>query len=374
MKKFTLAVMMTLLMASCGQKRISDYANVDVFPLDFQDEDVYLAVKDLDSGLYGIADLDSNIIVPVEFKTIQPVFGDTRINDLFMVMNEKDEYGVMSGAGKTVISPEYQNINYRNWQSKVDNLEGFIVGKKDGDKIYYGTFGLDGKELVPCEFTTVGYVGNGYFKVALFSPDKHFDLKGLYKDGDKVIPCKYRTLDVSHNATGVLAKDDDNDYYLFDLTNGASKTSFTPPSNQVCVTDNYVKANTLYNRLWSEAIYDFSGENIIPFGDYQKVYEHNGYFLCHPYSVGGNSVLLDNKLNVVFNEENVTLEPFEIPGMFKANIKYKDNSYYDRTGIITGEGKWFIPCKYRDFKVTDGKIRAYNDYYERGGYDEYKIK
>lgn len=384
------------LLNSCGPKHLSDVDNAKTYPIAYNDKECYQIVHDTVADVFGVADLEGRLVVPVEYVDIRPLLHPAdRRHDLFIVRDKGMKAGVVGYGGKKVIKPKFEDVVFHEFASKTDSIEGFIVSRsKDRNYTYdvsiengesrrfvddskdfaRGYYSVEGKELVPCEFSNLSYAGKGYFCVTTV-PDRQLrSYKGVYKDGDDVIPCEYYSMQISGNANGVVGrtygeKEKDGKYFLFDLADGASKTRFY--GTNASVTDNYVTSVNRGDRGRKTGVYDFKGNTVIPADKWDKVFETDGFFRCSEYSNRGCYVLINPDMKEVFYEKNARLEPLKGTNLYSVYVDIKDGLYFDKYGVIDTTGRWVVPCRYESVKVVDGRIRAYTS---RDQYDDYPVK
>lgn len=355
-----------------GPKRVEELTDVTVQP--WEDHPFQIILKN--DTLSGLADLEGNIILQPEYRGIK-FKKDTVTNEFFFVtINEENKCGAFDDKGKNIVPEKYDGMDFFIG----GDLDGFYVLKNyttgdtyeiNGHKIVddeqhtkWGVFDMNGKELVPCDFELVSYEGNGYFSVITPRVKGEPGLEGLYKDGEKVIPAKYNSLSVSgsaNGALGVISNEKGNSkldkYFVFDLTDGAKKSKFLW-GDKAWVSDNFVITESVLNNLFTQAAYDFKGNIKIAPGNYQRISEKKGMFICNQAGSGGHSKLLNSAIQTVFEDENIVLGfDFDDTPLIKAH-----NRATGKYGAVDFKGNWYIPCEYNSIKVKDGKIKAY-----RGG-------
>lgn len=367
-----------LLLSSCGPQKVSDVANARTETIIYNDKETYMIVNDTVDNKFGLAALDGQLILPVEYERIQCLFHpQDRSKDLFIVQNSDKKSGVMDVKGSEVIDLAYDEVVFHNFIAKTDSLEGFIVANLEPFR--RGVYDVGGNELLPCEFEEFKYGGKGYFSVICKPDKKRSNRRGVYKDGDEVIPCDYEAVYISGNANGVLvresAKESDGrhaakkKYFLFDLADGAKKTSFV--ESGPAVTDNYVTGERLVNGAYRRGLYDFQGKEIVPADKYSRITESGGTILGSTASNRGYSVMLDRNGKELFNDKSVSLSPIPGTSLFSAYIDFRDGSWVDRYGVVDSKGRWYIPCNYQKITLNNGKLQAYTS---RDEFQEFQLK
>lgn len=353
-----------ILLCGCGPRNASDLKDVTLVPAG----EIQVIQKN-DGTACGLADKDGKIILQPEYTRIEPIPSPEK-PDRFVVKNKKEKWGVYDINGKEIISEDYDLISscnnktfhvYKHYEVTGSFSFGEHKSRKTAETASkMGIFDYDGKTIMPCKFGSISSQGDGYYIVR--AAKEHAGLpgkKGLYKNGKKIIAPKWDELYLSGSNNGAVAikydrkhkKVKQDEYYLFDLANGARKTKFT--NGRAGTTDNFVIATTHGNGRFSTSIYDFQGNTVIPSGKYQNISERNGLFICETASSGSNSILYDLKNNL-FEQDDISLT-FTSDGLITAynrrNFKY---------GLIDSSGNWYVPCKYYKIKFAEDKIEAEN--------------
>lgn len=371
--KKTLTVTLTLLMASilgsCGPKRVDDLKDVTVTPYEASNGRYQVIIKNTDNS-YGVADKDGNIILEPKYSEIKAYVCDSISDDRFLVTDANKKKGVFNMAGKKVIPVQYDEVDFIDYGT----IKGFYVIKHfvsndkyeinnhtivdDEQHSKWGFIDYKGKELVPCEFKSLNYEGDGYFIGRKYHDKKGNEFEGLYKDGKAVIPVEYHDLYVSNSkngAVGIIRNKkgitDLDKYFVFDLDNDAKKTEFI--WGKANVTDHYIRVTSVMNGKYTHSIYDFQGNTIIAPGNFQEIGEQDDVFICNEASRGSNSILTNRTLKTLFQEEGISLR-------FESGVIIAYNRITYKYGVINREGKWYIPCEYDKIRIEDGKIKAIN--------------
>lgn len=352
-----------------GPKRVEELTDVTVRP--WENYPFQIIVKN--DTLNGLADLEGNIILQPEYRGIKFKIDTVTDEFFFVTINRANKCGAYDSKGKNIVPEKYDGMDF----FMGGDLDGFYILENyttgdtyevNGRKIIdneqhtkWGVLDMNGKELVPCDFEKVNYAGKGYFVVTTpMSKDKS-SLKGLYKDGKKLIPAEYDNLNISgsaNGALGIIRNENGNTkldkYFVFDLTDGAKKSKFLW-GDKARVSDNFVITESVLNNLFTQAAYDFKGNVKIAPGNYQRISEKKGMFICNQAGSGGHSELLNSAGQTVFEDENIVLGfDFDDSPLLMAY-----NRGTRKYGAVDFKGNWYIPCEYNSIKVTDGKIKAY---------------
>lgn len=376
MKKFILLTVIALTVVACGRgpKHINDVPNAQVSTLLADSEERYQRVTDPATGLSGLAEMDGSIFLPVKYTNIVACFNYDKNKDLFLVSTPEELCGVVNTSGKTVIKEEYDEIRISQETSRADSIVVFVTTKKrqrnydyevgpegkkrtirdDGYDFLHGIITPEGKELVPCEFDKVRYAGRGFFEVTTPKDKKQDVYHGLYKDGKAVVPCEYNSLHVSGSANGALAcisTGKTQTWYAFDLADGGTKTKLLYDKLSIGVSDNYIihSERNPTTRSFKAKVLNFKGDVVIYAEQYNNIKEHDGFFVC---DAGAYDVLLNSGRQEIFGEKYYRLE--YVNGVFIASDRNKGAK-----GVITKDGKWIVPCRYRKIVVEKDKILAY---------------
>lgn len=377
MKNFILLTVIALTVVACGHspKHIKDIKNVQTSALSSGSEERYLLVTDPASNLCGIAEINGSIILPPKYKDVVVCFNTIKSNDIFLVANPKGLCGAYNTSGKSIIKEEYDELTLSPEVSKTDTLVVFRTTlqkqrnyeyevEADGEKktiiddefdLLYGILSLDGKTLVPCKFRHVTYVGNKLFKVESPKDRNQHTYFGMYKDNNDVIPCEYTSLKISSSVNGAVAcisSKDIKTWYAFDLTDGCRKTKLLYDNSAIGVSDHFIiiSERNSQTRSFKDKVLDFKGNEIISAEEFNKIKEHDGFFVCN---AGAYDILLDSSLNKIFGEKYYRISYNS--GIFIV----KDNNGHQ--GVIDKSGKWLIPCTYGKIVVSQGKIVGYQN-------------
>lgn len=227
-KLFFLIVLLGGLFSSCGRGNIKDAANLAVDTVYIAGVPRYLSLNDTVTEFKGVAALDGDIIIPVEYLSVDMSYAFDSLNVFAIVM--KENVGVYSLAdGSAIIDEEYATIRPYGFVSPKydkyiaeddryvtvnDTVAGFIVVKMqqrgyeyelpgdrkiidDGSDELSGFFSLEGKEILPCMFGYIMYRGDGLYEVKSPRDDKGNQKTGLWRTGEEVVSMAGGNIDVS---------------------------------------------------------------------------------------------------------------------------------------------------------------------------------
>lgn len=377
MKKLILMAVIVMMAVGCGRgpKHVKDIKDAQVSAMSFNSQERYQLVTDPATKLSGVAEKDGSILIPVKYTNIVPCYNTDKNKDVFLVCNPEGLCGAYDTGGKKIIKDKFADISLISISGKTDSLFVFQVGNNkkrnidyevgsegnkkkihdDGSDHLIGIMSVEGKELVPCEFRSVDYAGNGFFEVVTVLDKELESYSGLYKDGKEVIPCKYSSLKVSGYANGALAsisQENGKEWYAFDLTDGCAKTKLLYDGMSVRVSDHFIiyPDRNPQTMSFKDQVLNFKGGVVIAPNEFNKIDEKDGFFIC---DAGGYDILMNSAYQTVFEDKYYRLQPEN--GLF---ITFDRNRR--KKGMITKEGKWIVPCNYSDIEVKDNKIMAYS--------------
>ena len=112
-------------------------------------------------------------------------------------VKDKDKWGVMSGEGKIIISPQYQSIASSYNYSKI------CVSQADK----WGVVDSVGNEIIPCRYDVVRPVNKNYIAV---------QIDGLWgivdSQNNQIVPCQYGSMEISGiNLNDIYSRTDNSD-------------------------------------------------------------------------------------------------------------------------------------------------------------------
>lgn len=124
-------------------------------------------------------------------------------------------YGVIGLDGQEIIPCDWENLTYGN-----DSY--FITGEKVDEKYKYGIISVSGgKMTVPCEWERIEFITEN--RVAVGANEDYW-IYGIIsaETGEMILPCEYRITDYSANGYTVVMKEEENgrQYRLVDIRDG----------------------------------------------------------------------------------------------------------------------------------------------------------
>ena len=285
-------------------------------------------------------------------------------------VKENGCWGYRAMDGREVLPSKYADIEANN--------DGFLLTFHDASSgIRKGLTSYNGEILVPCEYSDVIKIGQGFI---VSSADNEMPQlfqvisRGYYKDGKEIIPCNYKQ--IKEGGEYIIAQDLNDNYTVFNMEG----EQILPKSYKEILSIN----NGFIVQGERFGVYDKNGKVIIP-EKYDNIEQLGDGFRVtrnHNYSCG------------YFNSEGKQIIPFEYESIktvgdgFKV-VKKRVKVYLDESamtvyecGILNNDGKVVIPPseKYKDIKsskygyvcyLDDGKRMVKDstarDYYSKDG-------
>ena len=285
-------------------------------------------------------------------------------------VKENGCWGYRAMDGREVLPSKYADIEANN--------DGFLLTFHDASSgIRKGLTSYNGDILVPCEYSDVIKIGQGFMvSDADNEMPQLFQVirRGYYKDGKEIIPCNYK--EIREGGEYIIAQDLNDNYTVFNMEG----KQILPKSYKEILSIN----NGFIVQGERFGVYDKNGKVIIP-EKYDNIEQLGDGFRVtrnHNYSCG------------YFNSEGKQIIPFEYESIktvgdgFKV-VKKREKVYLDESamtvyecGILDNEGKVVISpsAKYKYIKsskygyvgyLADEKSAAKDstalDYYSKDG-------
>lgn len=161
-------------------------------------------------GGVDLIDYGTRDIVHIDCEAAEPSYNCEECNpaykDFYCCVKVAGKWGVINSKGELVIDAVYDVIPN---QSDCDAFSLFCGGNKDIIVVKDGEYGivdLTGKEMLPCEYDYIGYLGGdnkalfmGAYDMSMWTFDGKW---GLYQNGDVVRPCEYTQEEIRSTVFG----------------------------------------------------------------------------------------------------------------------------------------------------------------------------
>lgn len=257
---------------------------------------------------YGIADINGNIIIPVEYNSVQMqgIYIEAAKNE-----EEVSKYFNIDGT-------EITDVKYTS-KLKTDNDNYYIVTNNDG---YYGVINNEDKQLIDEKYSYIEYLFGEYFIAA-----NEEGYLGIINTKDEVIvELKYEVLqkiDDTNIIEGKILKENKSELYNQNLEN-----IYSINKASIYKKDNYVKVSSQDETKY----FDFNGKELTK----EEVFPTNKLFASKKDDKWG---FVDKQQNIVVKYEYDKVTEFNSYGY--AGIKKNE-----KWGIIDGTGNIIVNPTY----------------------------
>jgi hypothetical protein len=305
---------------------------------------------------WGMYDTTGRQIVPPIYDLLYLSEGKNK----FVISKQKDKFGLLNLQGKTILSPDYQDIG---------GLPMEAIKVKMHDK--WGILDTTGKTLIPCEYDLISEMRMG--KVVAQIGGKC----GLLSRENKwILPPTQAGMEILSN--GFLQIKQDCEYALANAV-GKQITPFEYKYIQaLCEYSNYQKMD--FEAQPKEYVYFFLAEK----NDFNGVIDSSGktilpfmYDYLRPIQgADKNKMLLIAKQNEkvgLINLQGEIIIPFDFQDIRLITINGKDFyqtiSFKYRSGIIDENGKVILPPIYNSIGHNANGFKGNGDNYEKFYFD-----
>ena len=285
-----------------GQEIFTDYENVQ--PINSSDNSVtekYLLKYEKD-GLYGMIDLDENLISEALYTEISSL--DNRPGRILVKKDEK--FGVMDTKGNLFIDTKYDTVSADDYCSSTDLYQktGYIVGEKTQDGINYGYINYEGKYLLDTKYETIEraleYNDENIYLIAMQKGKK-----GVFKNKKKLIDLNFQDINYS-DLSDVFIVNKNGKYGFFDR-NG--KVILKAQYEKYSIAGNYISVT----KNDETQLFDING-NIVNTTSYTKMIEteNPSYFIAEDENGYCSIISKDVKIDQEFIQVNYAFDNYFI--------------------------------------------------------------
>lgn len=288
---------------------------------------------------YGVADMEGNIIVPVEYSSIE-------VKGINIYAQDDDVQKVFDSTGTEI------DMDFNQAIMETSNENYKIVINTEGSSNYYGVLNSEGQTLIPTEYLYIEYAFDNYFIVC----GQNGKLGVMDSEGNTVIDLQYDLVQKLQNKNVIqilkVAETNITEIYSADMEKVCSMENATVENNS-----NYIKVYSdteiayynndgtqiesaeifTNNKLFAKSengkwgFVDSSGNTIVEY-EYDKVTEFNEY--------GFAAIKQGSKWGCINDSGEIVVEPtYEV-----------DSSYGDLNFV----GKYFrVQSGYGEVYYTD---------------------
>lgn len=289
-----------------------------------------------DEWLYGYADADGNVVIsPVYYDATSFVDGLAMVRDA-----EHKKWGVIDTAGEIIIPMEYSSI-----QRVSDTL--FSVTRIDGYQEVFSLVDHTGREIVPQQqYHSIQPFSDGLALVRIGTTPNSYN-ESLYgyidEEGRVAIPIKYRYAQEFSEGRAVVEMKGDGLYYIDTQENTINDEQYDeaqPFSNGVaCVSRENAEGKMKYGLI------DREGNVVLPL-EYEEIIEfHEGLAAVCMCQEDGSKMY-----GYVDSAGNLAIPfLFDYASGFSEGmavvVDYSE-ALYGKCGYIDRNGELVIPCRY----------------------------
>lgn len=272
------------------KKIFTDYEEVSAIETSSENLEVEKYVmKYKSNGLYGLIDLDGNIITEAEYDEISSV-KDKPGN---ILVKKDNKYGVLDSKGNVVVEVKYDGVSADGYCS-VDDLytkTGYIVSEKSDDGVNFGYIDYKGNILLDIKYESVERALE-YDEDDIYLIVMQKGKKGVFKNKKKIIDFNFQ--DINYSDLSNIFIVEKNGKYGFYKIDG--KTILKPQYTKYSVAGNYISVE----KDDKTQLYDVNG-NLVDSSSYTKMNEteNPAYFIAEDengyYSIISKDVKIDEK-------------------------------------------------------------------------------
>lgn len=279
-----------------GQKILSKYDDVEIVTSTNEDIEIENHIlKYKKDNLYGLIDLDGNIIVEAMYDEISSL----NYKPGSILVKKDDKYGIIDSAGNEIISLNYSSISADGYCSPKNAYDktGYIVSQKDKNGMNYGYINYKAELVLDLKYESIEraleYDEDDIFIIAMQKGKK-----GVFKNKKKIIDLNFQEINYSNNSNiFIINKNGKYGFY-----NNSGKVVLKPQYTKYSIAGNYIsvqKNNTT-------ELFDING-NLVNTNSYKKMIETANplYFIAENEegyrSIISKDVTIENKYtNVMY--------------------------------------------------------------------------
>ncbi|MDQ3535449.1 MAG: WG repeat-containing protein [Bacteroidota bacterium] len=266
----------------------------------------------------GIINIHQEIIVPFNYKQIDPM-GDC---SKFVVLGNGDGYGLIDAKGNTII-PRI----YKGYLSFRDGLADVWDGR------YKGVIDSLGREILPFSFNTIFNTKSLDETEAIYFSAEKEGKWGLFdQNGKQIIPVEYGYLSIDKDAFEKGWVKINNENRVFSgLINIYSGVKIEPKYTSLFVLEHSIKATNYQNDTYTYQLLDFNGKLIS-----DTVYDNldvlpNGYIIAKK----------DKKYGLLDGKGTIRL-PFDYDYLYQRTPYFFQAKKNSQSFMVNIEGREYI--------------------------------
>lgn len=280
-----------------GNKILDKFDEVEVVSA-FEDDDFRIennVLKYKKNDLYGLIDLDGNIIVEANYDEISSL----SYKPGNILVKKDDKYGVIDIAGNEIIEVKYANISADGYCSPTDSYKktGYIVSEKSKDGVNFGYINYKGDLLLDLKYESIERALE-YDEQDIYLIVMQKGKKGVFKNKKKIIDLNFQDINYA-DMSNVFVVNKNGKYGFY---NNLGKVILKPQYASYSIAGNYISVQ----KDDKNELFDING-NLVNTNSYKKMIETNNplYFIAETedgyLSIISKDVTIDNKYtNVMY--------------------------------------------------------------------------
>ena len=244
-----------------GKYGLIDFDGKEVLSCDYDEITSLPSIKNefivRKAGNVGLVNEKGQTIIPVQYKEIRTL--KEGYNSEYIIINENDQYGVISVAGTVLVEPKYEDVKYVNtgdyfavkesgvWKLyDIDNNsftieDGYddivevrndnITVKDDGK---YGVINSNKEEKISPQYDELKYAFSIYY---IAKKDSKYGIINL--ENEEIIPFEYLNMDYIESAAFIQADKSETETIIFDNNLGQKISGII---SEINIEKGYIKA------------------------------------------------------------------------------------------------------------------------------------
>ena len=322
-----------IVLNSKGEELFSEYEEIEPIRLKSSASTLCYeknSLKFKKDNLYGLIDLDGNIIVENKYDDIENL---QRTEGKFIV-SKNEKYGIINLKGKEIISPKYDSIltdGYYNEETKY-NKSGYIVSTRENDGYKYGYINYKGKVVLKNQYNLIERIIDINDKNIYLIAQEN-GKTGLYRNSKEIVKPEYQSIEYDEDSNLLFVQK--NKSYGAITLKGKVKIEVNKSSIETKGIYIYTKSNSkniVYDKNCNEVNIDFNRS-------FYKT-ENENYNIS---TLENNNIIyygITDKNNTILVKEEYRY------------IEYLNDNYFiaknesGKLGVINSNGKEVLEFKY----------------------------
>lgn len=356
-----------------GDRILDKFDEIDVVSV--IEDDVLRIEKNIlqykKNGLYGLIDLDGNIIIDASYDEISSL----SYKPGSILVKKDNKYGIIDISGNEIVEVKYSNISSDGYCSPTNSYDktGYIVSEKSKNGVNYGYVDYKGNLVLDLKYESIDRALE-YDEEDIFLIVMQKGKKGVFRNKKKIIDLNFQDINYS-DISNVFVVNKNGKYGFF---NNAGKVILKPQYTSYSIAGNYISVQ----KNDKNELFDING-NLVNINSYKKMIETNNplYFIAENEdgyrSIISKDVTIDDKYTNVmyaFDDYFIFTDENGETGVINASTKNIEiQPEYDFIILIDNSNSFqaidgernLLEIYSRDLKKTvsmeDGILESLND-------------